>query len=143
MSRDVLPLSGKTILVVEDEFFIALDIATELEAMGARVSGPVSNIDDAFQRIDGAPSVSLDAAVLDVNVNGSMVYELADKLRQNKIPFVFVTGYECSNLPDRFRACLCLTKPCNERDLIALLAKIDRDHSASGDGKETHTFIRA
>ena len=65
--RGGLPLAGKTVLVVEDEFFVGLEIAQTLEAAGAEIVGPARTIEEAAELMsDGTP----DMAVLDVDLDG-------------------------------------------------------------------------
>ena len=80
----------RSILVVEDEYMLAQDLSRDLEAAGVRVLGPVASVPETLEIVDGAERV--DAAVLDVNLAGTMVFPLAEVLRDRGVPFVFVTG---------------------------------------------------
>ena len=93
-------LAGRRILVVEDEFLLALDLEVHLKATGAEVVGPVPSISDAALLL--AIARRLDGAVLDVNLGGEMVYPLADVLLGAGVPIAFVTGYSRRDLPERF-----------------------------------------
>jgi CheY-like chemotaxis protein len=84
-------LSDRTILIVEDELVIALDLATTLERRGAHVIGPATTIAAALALIDG--SRRIDAAVLDINLRDELVFPVADALRDRNVPYVFATGY--------------------------------------------------
>lgn len=119
MSRH--PLEGRRLLVVEDEYLIASDLMAALEKARATVYGPVSDLDRA---IEIAESFPLDAAILDINLHGKMVFPAADVLKQRSIPFVFVTGYGSHLLPQTFQAAPCMTKPFDERDLLTHLETI-------------------
>ena len=78
------PTILKRILIVEDEYFIAEDLAHGLRRRGALVLGPVATIDDAMEIInEGGP---LDGAVLDVNLGGRMSFAIADVLRKKACP---------------------------------------------------------
>ncbi|HSJ77874.1 MAG TPA: response regulator [Erythrobacter sp.] len=94
-------LEGKTILVVEDEFFIATDLCRSLEAEGVQVLGPVGRVDDALGMI--ARSHRIDGALVDLNLHGIMAYPVADALTKRSVPFLFVTGYDCAAIPERFK----------------------------------------
>ena len=72
-----------------------------LEEMGCAVTGPVSDLNTAVQTVR---SGAFDAAVLDVNLGGSYAYPLAEQLRSQDIPFVFLTGYAQDTLDERFSA---------------------------------------
>lgn len=85
------------LLVVEDEFFLADELARSLTASGADVIGPVSNVDDALDLVD--ETAQLDGAVLDLNLQGVMAYPVADALRERAVPFVFATGYDALAIP--------------------------------------------
>ncbi len=71
-------LSGRSILVVEDEFLLAEDLREQLVLAGAAVIGPVATLAKALDLI--AAGVALDAALLDVNLGGQKVFPLADLL---------------------------------------------------------------
>lgn len=90
----VASLSGRHILLVEDDFIIALDQAAILEEAGARVVGPAPTVAAALDLV--ARSEHLDGAVLDVNLRGETSYPVADALRTRSVPFVFLTGYDPS-----------------------------------------------
>jgi CheY-like chemotaxis protein len=93
------PVSAKRVLVVEDEYLLAMDVSAWLEAAGAHVVGPASNVDAALEVLEHA---ELDGAILDVNLRGEMVYPIADALTARGIPFVFTTGYDARSMPARF-----------------------------------------
>ena len=104
-------LSGCRILVVEDEFFLAEDLRSELNSAGAVVVETVSTIEGALALIDAEGK--LDAAILDVNLGGTSVFPVADRLFECGVPFVFVTGYDASSIPARYREVLRCEKPFN------------------------------
>jgi CheY-like chemotaxis protein len=93
-------LAGRRVLVVEDEYFVADDIARALREIGADVVGPFPSREDALQAVGAQP---IDTAVLDINLQGEAVYPVADALRSAGIPFVFATGYDESSLPPSYR----------------------------------------
>ncbi len=88
------PLSGRRILVVEDEALVAMMVEDELLGAGARVIGPAATLGDALRLVEAAASDGgLDAAVLDLKLKGETSLPLADRLAASGVPFVFVTGY--------------------------------------------------
>ncbi|WP_298090050.1 response regulator [uncultured Sphingomonas sp.] len=93
-------LIGRRVLVVEDEYLLASDMANELEDAGAAVLGPVGTLDDAITAIevDG----QIDAVILDINLHGELALAAADLLLTRGIPFVFTTGYDEAAVPKRF-----------------------------------------
>ena len=97
------------VLVVEDEFLIALEITEALERAGYEVIGPVATAGEA-ERL--AREEILDAAVLDVELQGETVFAAADLLMRQGVPFVILSGYGAEDLPVRFRGRPGLGKPC-------------------------------
>ena len=115
------PLTGRRVLVVEDESLVAMLLETILEDMGCTPVGPAGTIDDGLALVaDPAP---LDAALLDVNVAGRQVFPVADALKARGVPFVFSTGYGESGLPDEWRGHPTVQKPFTESAIRAALMK--------------------
>lgn len=113
-------LTGKRVLLVEDEFLVALLVEDALTEAGCVVLGPFSRVRQALDALHG---LEVDAAVLDVNVAGEMVFPVAEALEARGVPFLFVTGYGQSVLPwDRphWEAC---AKPFEVDDLFLRLAR--------------------
>ena len=106
---------------MEDEFLLALDLEDELRAAGASVVGPFSDLARATQ---AARDESFDVALLDVNLNGVMVYPLADELVPRGVGVIFLTGYAALSLPDRFRSSPIIAKPYDSPALIAEIHKL-------------------
>ncbi len=107
--------------MVEDEPLIALDLTDVLERAGARVAGPVGTESEALRVIAEG---TFDAALLDANLHGRSVDEVAAALTRRNIPFVFVTGYGDVGLRTSFRNAPVLAKPVSERQLIATLLRL-------------------
>ncbi|MEX2642528.1 MAG: response regulator [Acetobacterales bacterium] len=93
-------LTGRNVLIIEDEYFLAEELATAFRESGAVVVGPVATVSQALAALEDCDS--LDAAVLDVNLRGASVYPVADALLERHVPFVFATGYDESELDVRF-----------------------------------------
>ena len=102
-------LAGRTILIVEDEYFIANEIARGFRAMGARIVGPASTVERALDLIGRTERIDL--AVLDVNLQGEMVYPVAEKLERKGVRFVFATGYDSDTIPPHYAAVTRCEKP--------------------------------
>jgi DNA-binding response OmpR family regulator len=110
---------GPAVLVVEDEFLIAMDLEHLLERNGWRVLGPAATVKEAFRLLDGeAP----DVALLDVNLRGEMVTPVAERLRARGIPFVLASAYDGAQLAAMGLAGAAqIDKPINARRLLAAL----------------------
>jgi DNA-binding response OmpR family regulator len=83
-------LAGKHILVLEDEYLLAMEVVDALEQLGAVVVGPAHRIDVALGLLDGN---RMDAALLDVNIGGLPSTPVAERLQDLGIPIVYATGY--------------------------------------------------
>lgn len=104
------------ILIVEDEFWTARHLAMEADDRGAIVLGPMSSIPQALEIL--ASRRPPHAVILDIQLRAQMAYPLADALTQRGIPFVFVTGYEKKDLPERFADVPHFVKPFTDGGCI-------------------------
>jgi len=104
------------ILVVEDEYYLAIDLERMLGEAGASTVGPVSSVDAALALIARTPL--LHGAILDVNLGGRMAFAIADALAARGVPFVFATGYGKQEMPERYVGVMRLNKPV-ERPALA------------------------
>jgi DNA-binding response OmpR family regulator len=96
------------VLIVEDETMVSMLIEDMTSDLGAEVVGPAAKIEQAMAL---ALEADFDLAVLDVNLDGLVVYPVADVLRDRGIPFIFLTGYDSSVVPTRYQQNCVLTKP--------------------------------
>jgi CheY-like chemotaxis protein len=117
------PLTGRRVLVIEDEYFLADDIACALTALGARVVGPYGDLDEATGAVDR--DIAIDAAIMDINLRNDMVFPLARLLRSRKVPLVFTTGYDRSSIEPEFQDVQLWGKPLDinamARDLASMI----------------------
>ena len=127
-------LVGRRVLIVEDDPVIAATQKMILEGAGCTVLDPAPGVEAALRTI-GAHRVDL--ALLDVNLGDEKVYPVADALAARGVPFVFLTGYGSETLPPVHRARPCVTKPCDDDDLLAALS--DALHPKGQDELETRT----
>lgn len=102
-------LENRRILLAEDEYFIVQDMARAFAEAGAAVVGPAATVADALRLV--AAAGKLDGAVLDINLQGEMIYPVADALVTRGVPFVFATGYDREDIPERFSQYLRCEKP--------------------------------
>jgi CheY-like chemotaxis protein len=117
-------LADCRLLIVEDEYFIADDIARMLQEFGAEVVGPAANLKGALALLSSGERI--DAAVLDVNLRGEMIFPVADVLQQRGIPFVFATGYDEAAVPSRYRDVPRWEKPFSFDSLVQALPTLMR-----------------
>jgi CheY-like chemotaxis protein len=120
IERGASTLSGRRILVVEDDYMIAADLALSLQGLGVSVIGPAGSVDDALALAASGPAP--DAAVLDVNLGVEKVFPVADALRAQGVPFVFATGYDDWLIPDAYRGTPRFDKPVDVRALAGVLS---------------------
>jgi len=111
--------AGKRILVLEDDYLVVEEMVQELAATGADVVGPIANLTKAFDRLNKVPNIR--GAVLDINLQGEMVFPLADELVRRGIPFVFATAYDESAVPAAYRQYPRFTKPVDVREVAKVL----------------------
>ena len=119
------PIKGLRVLVVEDQAPIALQLEDMLVESDCEVVGPASRVEQAL-RLLGENSV--DAAVLDLNVAGELVYPVADALEARGLPYIFVTGYDPSDVAGRYGHRRALKKPFSRRVFLeAIRETVGRD----------------
>ncbi|WP_406855283.1 response regulator [Alsobacter sp. KACC 23698] len=112
-------LRPRRVLVVEDEYLLAVDLARSLERFGAEVLGPVATVEEALAMIKDAKVI--DGAVLDINLNGVPVYPVAEALQQRGAPFIFASGYDATAVPARFDSIPRVPKPVDTEALARRL----------------------
>ena len=87
---------GKKILLVEDNYLVAMQMAAMLRDLGCEVVGPVATVNEA---VDLAADEQLFGAILDVNLKDGNCSPVARALKSRSTPYVFVTGYASPELP--------------------------------------------
>ncbi len=119
------PLYERRILVVEDEVLLAMDIQFALEDEGAEIVGPSHTVEDAKKLV---ATEFLDAAILDVNLNGVEVFPVAEKLHEAGVPFLFHTGHATRDqLKALYPNVAICHKPTMPSDLVRTLCAIFAD----------------
>jgi CheY-like chemotaxis protein len=114
-------LRDRRLLVIEDDYTIASELAEALEAHGAQVIGPAGPVADALALI--AAQAEIDGAVLDIDLHGEGAYPVADALRGRGVPFVFATGYDAWIIPAAYAAVPRCEKPVDTRARARLLMR--------------------
>jgi PAS domain S-box-containing protein len=109
-----ISISGNRVMIVEDEALVAMVVTESLTNLGCSVVGPFSRCADAIAAIEAD---EIDAAILDVNLDGEMVYPLAEMLTARDVPFIFVTGYGAESIDRRFTHIPVIQKPI-ERHIL-------------------------
>lgn len=116
--RAMSDLTGRKVLIVEDNGLIGEVIAETIEGAGGRPIGPVLSEREALDIIDYDQQAP-DAAVLDISLDG-MSFGVADRLRGLGVPFVFATGHS-DRVPERFSDVRICQKPYTVHQLLGML----------------------
>jgi CheY-like chemotaxis protein len=114
-------LKGVRVLVVEDEYFVAIMLEEMLESAGCVVMGPVPRLQEALDAVDHE---DYDVALLDVNLAGERIDPVADALSERDVPFMFVTGYGANALPREYAERPHIGKPFRMAELLGMLSSI-------------------
>lgn len=111
-------LTGRRVLIVEDEPIVAMCLEDVLFELGCETIGPVGRLSEALLL---AENENFDAAILDINLGGERSEPIANKLRSRTIPFAFASGYGTG--PDGFEAPL-ISKPYRAADVQNVLRQL-------------------
>ena len=115
-------LEGATILIVEDEAIIALDMKATLLDAGAGVAGPVRNVAEALDIIS---RMKLSAGVLDVRLGTDAVWPVAEALVEKGVPFVFHTAHGEKDLKNpAWTGRPVIQKPATARQLVNAIVSL-------------------
>jgi CheY-like chemotaxis protein len=121
-----LDLAGKgkryRILVAEDAFLLVSLLQDVFDALGWEMIGPATRLADAMKL---ARDEMVDAALLDINLDGKMSWEVAGALKERGIPFVFGTGYDISTtLPESLMGSPVIAKPYQLSELQQVIQRV-------------------
>ena len=116
-------LAGRSILVVEDEMLVLLNVEDMLADLGCTAVCAAANSDQALALIDAQ---DFDLAMVDVNLDGRKSYAVADALAARGVPFVFSTGYSGESLDEGYRDHPVLGKPYRDVELANALTGLLR-----------------
>ena len=125
-------LAGRRILVAEDEYLIAEEVAAVLAEEGAEVFGPVSTVAAALRLV--AAGDRLDAALLDVSLCTEAIWPVVDALVARGVPVVLATGYDAAALPEAYAHLPHCEKPATGGALTRALARVLAAHCPAGGG---------
>lgn len=120
---------SETILLVEDELFVALDVQTTVEDNGFVVDGPYATLKETLEALgtEGHPRPA--CAILDVRLKDGEVYPAADRLRDAGVPIIFHSGHaDQMTLERRYPGAAVCGKPCSptalHHQLVTMLAAL-------------------
>jgi CheY-like chemotaxis protein len=108
-------LAGLSVLIVEDQSLIAMDIEETLRRLGVANVRLAANAKSA---IDQLSNFTPDVALLDFSLGEGTSEDVADRLSSRGVPFLFATGYgDRAIIPDRFRHVTVIRKPLGQASL--------------------------
>lgn len=115
-----MTFAGRRVLVVEAEFLVSLATTDLLENVGCEIVGPATSLAMAVRLAQSEP---LDAAVLDIDVGGEMIWPVAEELDRRGVPFLFLSAInQMMIFPALFAANPRLDKPVEQNRLLPLFA---------------------
>jgi len=124
----VLPLRNRYILVVEDECLIAEHLAVILKDAGAEVIGPADGLPSAI--LLASETERIEAALLNVFLDGVTVFPLVDELQARGVPILFLTGYDDGDIPEAYSHIRRCDKPASPARVVDELAMLLRPVAA-------------
>lgn len=119
--------TAPTILVLDDEALIGMELEAILQDAGYRVAGPAIDVRESLALIEAE---TIDGAVLDLNLNGERSDPVADRLTELDIPFTYLTGHADAVIDERHRHAPVISKPFDERRLLRALAAMGAQKQA-------------
>lgn len=116
-----------TVIVVEDEALIGVEIVTILSESGIHAIGPLASAEAALSAISNS---HIDGAVIDLDLNGNVDFKIANLLAEAHVPFVIYTGSDTRLVPRRHQRVPCFAKPAIATDIVErLLVIMEHDHA--------------
>jgi CheY-like chemotaxis protein len=114
------PLLGRSVLIVEDEPLIALDLNDALHEAGASTLAATS-IKEALDLIAYA---QICAAIVDVNLGGHDCSSVCDALTKRSIPFMFYTGYSEAPSLSQWPNAPAVGKPTQSKTMVETIVQL-------------------
>jgi len=112
-------LKDTRVLILEDEFLIADDLARAVREAGGSPVGPVNSVQEAGKLV---AREKLDAAIVDLNLRGQMASEFVEQLAATGLPCLIVSGYADEALPESLAAIPRVEKPISPDSAVRALA---------------------
>ena len=116
-------LDGLRILIVEDNYMVASNLADALGSTGARIVGVVGNLEDAMAFADSRHA-EIGIALLDVNLAGVMSYPVADILVRHDVSFIFMTDYDNASMDAAYRDFPVCMKPFGFQTVVSTIRRV-------------------
>lgn len=116
-----LPLSGRRMIILEDDYYQAHDSKDTLEEAGATVIAVTATVPDLAPYLATGP---IDAVLIDINLGRGLSFDFARSLRDQAIPFLFLTGYDAGMLPEDLAGSPYISKPADRARIVAGLAEL-------------------
>lgn len=114
-------LSGRRVLILEDEYYIADDVRRMLDAAGTEVIGPCANFDQTKAAVE---ENGLDCAILGLNLHGRSAEGIADRLIERGKSVAIATGYGSRPVPERLQHVPRIEKRFDPPALLQIVAQI-------------------
>ena len=124
-----VPRTRPRVLVVEDEYLVALTLEDMLLELGCDIVGPYSTVTRALEVVGIA---EIDAAILDFLLQRQDSFEVGEVLRSRNVPFVLATGWPVDKLPSHWQRHAILPKPFQIADLQQTMEVLLPDHRFPG-----------
>jgi DNA-binding response OmpR family regulator len=115
-------LRDRRLLVVEDDYLLATDLAEALQAHGAKVIGPVASVEDALKLVASLDGIHGALLCADLG-GGELAFPVADALQQGGVPFAFLTGHDAWAIPRTLADAPFFEKPVDADGLVSSLAR--------------------
>jgi DNA-binding NtrC family response regulator len=115
---DEISLAGMHVLVLEDDMLVAMLVEDTLQDHECVILGPVESLEEGLEI---ARNRKVDAAVMDVNIGGEKVYEIAEILEARGVPFILISGYGPGAVPEAHPNWQICSKPFRAEEMMELL----------------------
>ena len=120
-SRSPVDLAGTTVLVVEDEFYLAMDLKEGIERAGGTVLGPCADVAGGLAQLEGEAA---HCAVVDINLGEGPSFAMAEELVRRRLPFLLLTGYDAPTIPAELAHIERIEKPAEIERVLAAVAAL-------------------
>lgn len=118
------PLSGLSVLIVEDQYLIADEMRRLVSQLGGTVVGPCATVEEAIAQLK---TETVEFALVDLNLRGHSAEPVAAELTRRSIPFAFASGYEDGVIPSTYADHVWLEKPVTAKTLGEAARRIPRE----------------